>query len=501
MYASLLISLLAAFIAMLGKQWLNRYLRNTGGSMIERCGDRQRKCDGLNRWPFHLFVESLPIMLQFSLLLLACGLCRHMCSINTHIAIGLIILTVLGVLFYLGVVIAGACSYECPFQTPLSTSLRNLWEKIGPDIVTAGAILYKCLPWSLWFSALRNSWEIIQCQMLRVLLQLQEIKILYYFRSAPLQTVQTARQEPALLSASMRGLWENIQCKVLRLTPRPPQTLPPQTIPDTTLNTLREMNAGDIRCVSWILWNITDPEALDAAIRLAGTVRWFEDGTDVEPPYDPIIVTFRACFDSIGKLYPGLRDRAYASAQAILWIHIRAICVSGEFARRFPLPIFRDYEPLDPDLSQLLELYHRLDDPHTLWDYARRDVTPMFLQWTSNALLQLSWAKRNASVPEASHPDPIFLGITMGYTGTPLNARLNRLLASCILLGQSVNEELLVNQDKSCVVSRFCPPSRSHCCLLVVTWNRSYPKHPEHSFQPSAPPILTLDSSRLPCGT
>jgi len=40
MYTSLLISLLAAFIAMLGKQWLNRYLRNSGGSMIERCGDR-----------------------------------------------------------------------------------------------------------------------------------------------------------------------------------------------------------------------------------------------------------------------------------------------------------------------------------------------------------------------------------------------------------------------------------------------------------------------------
>ena len=49
MYASLLISLLAAFVAMLGKQWLNRYLRNSGGSMIERCGDRQHKCDGLEK--------------------------------------------------------------------------------------------------------------------------------------------------------------------------------------------------------------------------------------------------------------------------------------------------------------------------------------------------------------------------------------------------------------------------------------------------------------------
>ena len=64
MYASLLVSLLAAFVAMLGKQWLNRYLRNSGGSMIERCGDRQRKRDGLEKWPLHYFVESLPLMLQ-----------------------------------------------------------------------------------------------------------------------------------------------------------------------------------------------------------------------------------------------------------------------------------------------------------------------------------------------------------------------------------------------------------------------------------------------------
>ena len=50
MYASLLISLLVAFVAMLGKQWLNRYMRNSGGSMIERCGDRQRKFDGIEKW-------------------------------------------------------------------------------------------------------------------------------------------------------------------------------------------------------------------------------------------------------------------------------------------------------------------------------------------------------------------------------------------------------------------------------------------------------------------
>jgi len=126
MYASLLMSLLAAFVAMLGKQWLNRYLRHTGGSMIERCGDRQRKFDGLEKWPFRLFVESLPIMLQIALLLLTCGLSRYMWSINTSVASVVISFTVLGILFYIGIVVAGTSSYECPFQTPASIGLRHL---------------------------------------------------------------------------------------------------------------------------------------------------------------------------------------------------------------------------------------------------------------------------------------------------------------------------------------------------------------------------------------
>ena len=41
--------MLAAFVAMLGKQWLNGCLRHTGGSTIERCGDHQCKFDGF-KW-------------------------------------------------------------------------------------------------------------------------------------------------------------------------------------------------------------------------------------------------------------------------------------------------------------------------------------------------------------------------------------------------------------------------------------------------------------------
>ena len=504
MYASLLISLLAAFTAMLGKQWLNRYLRNAGGSMIERCGDRQRKCDGLQKWPFHFFVESLPVMLQIALLLLACGLCRHMTSINTPVASVLITLTVLGVLFYLGVVIAGTSSYECPFQTPASTALRNIWKKIRSRaavalflLVAAGTSLYKCLTRSLALAALLLEDILFLCQIPYVSFWLPLME--RYYR---LPIAQPTPQEPTPWLASLHGLWENIKCEILRKALRLPQTLPPHTIPDTTLVTLRKMNANDVRCVSWILWSITDPEALDAAIRLAGTIRWFEDGIGVKPPYHLIITTFRACFNSTGMSYPGLEDRAYWCAQAVLWIQIRAICVSEEFARGFPLPIVRGYKSLDHDLNHLLKLYNRLDDPYVIWEYiGNSQVTPTNLQWTSNALLQLSWARRNAPIPEGSSLGLHFLSAKIMHANSPLNARLNRLLASCIFLDGTFDEELLTIQDKSCAMDNFCPPSCSFRHFLVTVWNRSYLKYPEQSFQQSAPPTVTATSSYSSCVT
>jgi len=521
MYASLLISLLAAFVAMLGKQWLNRYLRNTGGSTIERCGDRQRKCDGLKKWPFHFFVESLPLMLQVALFLLASGLYQHMWSINTSVAGVLIALTVLGVLFYLGIVIVGTSSYECPFQTPLSVTLRSIWKKAGPHItatffhvIAPGTSLYKHLykhlPRLSALTTLHHLWEIIQCQILHVVFFLPPITIWHTSPNPPLPTTQPApQQQPVPLLASLHRLWEYIQCKILCIALHLPQTIPSLTIQEdlpiavatsqwltpTALATLQRTNANDVRCVSWILWNITDPEALDAAIRLAVTIRWFEGGLNVEPPYDQIISTLRGCFDSAGKIYPGSRDRAYHSAQAALWIHICAMYVSEDFADRFPFPtIPYDTTSLDPDLVHLLSTYGHHPIPILCWMYLiAHGVTPEYTQWSSNTLLHLSWAKQTASSTSS-----IFSGITWyrGWGTVPSNVVLNRLLASCILLGHPVKEEVLKIQAKSYVFVYLCCPRCSHNCLVVITLIRSYLNFPKQWLQPSTLPTLTVHSSK-----
>ena len=406
--------MLAAFVAMLGKQWLNRYLRNSGGSMIERCGDRQRKCDGLGKWPLNFFVESLPVMLQTALLLLACGLCRYMWTINSSVAFTLISLTGFGVAFYLAIVIAGASSYACPFQTPASIALRGLHKKVRREIIPLTSHYKRVLSWT------RRMWN----RGARSLLRRQSLQT-----TIPLEDVEVRQSEPWMKPMD------------LAITHR--------------------TNADDVQCVSWILINITDPEALEATIRLAGTIRWFDDGINVDLPYDLIVSTFKACFDPTKKVYPGSRDRAYYSGRVMVWIRTLAMCKSEEFGNTFPLSdTGYTASSLDPDLDHLLEVNcEAASEMRIIWLLAiKPEHTPSHLQWTSDVLLHLAWANRTTLDYR------FLLGCVSRMDGTkitlPLNATLNQFLVWCIFLGSPVEEEALKIQDKSYDIFSFC---LSHC--------------------------------------
>jgi len=442
MYASLLISMLAALVAMLGKQWLNRYLRNSGGSMIERCGDRQRKFDGLEKWPFHSFVESLPLMLQVSLLLLASGLCRHMWTISTPVAWTLISLTGLGVVFYTGIVIAGMSSYACPFQTPASIALRGPWKKVRSWIPPCIVHSKRVLSWAhqTWEQKVQPRLDSLIYHSGRVLSRIRQMwrqKVRPLLRRPPLSTMDP----PGNASVERSEPW---------LKPK-------------DLSIIRRTNTDDIICVSWILRHITDPEALDAALPLAGEIRWFDDGVDVNLPYDMIVSTFEACFDSTRRLYPGSRDRAYYSGRAILWIYTLALCKSEDFARGFPLPNVEYTTPVpDPDLEHLLLANH------VGWHPTRRIVsllsikpgqTPSHSQWISNLLLHCSCA--NLTGPRYQ---PIVHWMPYRHdtkTTISLNTALNLVLVWCTLLGSPVGEDALMVQDKSYGISYFSSSSRS----------------------------------------
>ena len=224
--------------------------------------------------------------------------------------------------------------------------------------------------------------------------------------------------------------------------------------------------------MSWILRNITDPEGLDAALPLTGEIRWFDDGVDVDPPYDQIVSTFEACFDSTRTLYPGSRDRAYHSGRAMIWIHTLAMCKSEEFANTFPLPNFKYATPVpDPDLDHLF----RIND---FWFTRYRllslysvipESSPSHLQRISNILLHCSWANRT----ELDHGEIRQCVSASSETedAIPLNVTLNHLLVWCTFLGSPVEEEVLKVQDKSYDFSCFYSSS----CSLLFTSDRIQP--------------------------
>ena len=125
--ASLFTSLLSAFLAMLGKQWLNRCMPvDTGGTIIQRSQHRQRKFDGIVNWYFDNVMEALPLMLQAALLLLGCALSRYLWEINTTVASVVLGFTTFGLFFYLFIVIAGAVSENCPYKTPAANFVGHI---------------------------------------------------------------------------------------------------------------------------------------------------------------------------------------------------------------------------------------------------------------------------------------------------------------------------------------------------------------------------------------
>ncbi|KAG1894746.1 uncharacterized protein F5891DRAFT_1175915 [Suillus fuscotomentosus] len=127
-YASLLMSLLAAFGAVLGKQWLGYYKSNRygRGSEEERGKRRQEKFDGIVTWYFDAVVQSFPVILQISLLLFGIALGADMWYDQLSIAWVIIATTVFGFLFDSLTVMPCLISPACPFQTPTLTMLRML---------------------------------------------------------------------------------------------------------------------------------------------------------------------------------------------------------------------------------------------------------------------------------------------------------------------------------------------------------------------------------------
>jgi hypothetical protein len=440
--------------------------------MTERCGDRQRKFDGLEKWKFRWFVESLPIMLQIALLLLAGGLSRYMWAVNTSVAYVIISLAALGLIFYVGIAAAGASSYECPFQTPVSIGLRALRSDERTKRILASLSLPRII-WSVrvtWGSARSRlasqsrhvhdtvkgvpSWDVSLSSI--------ESGVRVRARTFGHQVIIVIFRAGRALGNAKYGLLKRVQKYKSRLllplsvadasTPRRSGLL---SIPGN-LATLRRRNADDARCVSWILRNITDPEAIASAVRLAGSIRWFDGDVDVDPPYDFFVSIFETSVGINRKLCPGMRDRAYFAGRAVLRMTTCAKLHSRESASRYPIPQYF-IQDIDGDLGSLISVLRCWSsDPLDCSHVPRQESTPEHTLWMSNLLLDLIRANcKNRTPPLPNFP--LFLTRRLGTSN--ISADVNILLAWCVFLGETIEEDAFWVNEKSYVVvlSLFSP--------------------------------------------
>jgi hypothetical protein len=412
---------------MLGKQWLNRYLRDTGGSIVERCGDRQRKRNGIERWPFEMIVGSLPVMLQIALLLLGVGLSRYMRVVNISVAHTILGLTAFGVAFFILIVVAGTSSYECPFQTPASLALRALG-------------VHRTFGRLASFLGVRH----LLCNISRNLgLFASRIKRIIS---------EIIRRYVALAHMARHPVLPH------QISPRYPTT--PAYLSQRGQDPIfsRRTDRTDARCINWIFSRISTPKAIDSALRLACTIRWYHNGVDPRPSSDAFDFVLRRCFEH-GKVRPGRRDRAYNSARVISRLYVLAWARSDDLAdTRRPLPPPPEWVQNaygDHDLCStlgLLSVFSHRGEP-LLWESHFAEISTAHAIWVSDLLLYLECAMRDI------RDRILFLPALLLRQDIPLSATAiaNILVTACITLGWPVNEELLYVDDKSCV-TRKPPP-------------------------------------------
>ena len=353
LYASLAATLLSAFLAMLGKQWLNRYAStDMRGTAVERSQNRQRKLDGIVAWYFDNVMESLPLMLQIALLLLGCALSRYLWEINSTVASVVLGATSFGVIFYLFIVVAGAASETCPYQTPGSHALRYL----GPEVRSVLSAIASVFRNALEESQAVRTVEIITWQYRPWWSRTNIIPLLK----------SVVRRYPRMLAIIFYHLWRAITRSLatfcvrvfhlgstivglLASSPRRVYSWLHGTSPASEQGSDRQTTMLDLQCISWILQT-----SLDKAIRLP-TLKHLVTMT-VLPDFDPALVT--SCFGVlIGSI--NVTNRQVVIIQGLEELAtLSAICFLRTFHR---------LSVMDPTSSVLQDVRRHYNRVFPLW--------------------------------------------------------------------------------------------------------------------------------------
>jgi len=297
LYSSLATSLFAAFLAMLGKQWVNHYLRNNGGSAADKSRDRQRKLDGHERWYFYVAIECLPVMLQLALFLFGCAVSLYFWTISHTVAWVVIAFMVAGAAAYAIFTITATPRYNRPYQTPLSIIIRTFARYlIHGDSTFARRLRSRIAPIAVFYS-----------------------------RSVKELTLFSKR-----LRSGARSALQNFG-----RTPNPPEET--QQTPLSAVgqpwyfgeNRIDwEACKADARCISWILNFTTDSDVIFYGARFAADTIWYPKIADVLSSRT-LTNLFLDCL-SYGRVTPGQSEQASVIGMALASVLSIQLCMKPE---------------------------------------------------------------------------------------------------------------------------------------------------------------------------
>ena len=463
-YASLSSSLLAAFGAMLAKQWLGHFKtsRFGQGALHERCQRRQRKFDGLEAWYFSAILATLPIFLQLSLLFFGVALAANIWTMQHTVASVIMATTAFGVIFTFFTLVSSLRSSDCPFQTPVSTVSHRILHHMAPfRAMVRGAWVKRPKSWADFLALLRKSWmgllgllrefsgralhiakDLISKWISPFVAQLSRMfSPVRQFRSTPADPEAAGGPEQVvgagsvLLSpvpareetASLTGFDLNLDLDL---------DLPVE---------IAQVYAMQCSAVQWILETSTDMDNIAAAAGMLPEIEWpAEDNVDVV--FNRLKRHFLACFDSTRQILPAAQAQATACLKAMCHFDVERDMKNS----------FRFHS--DGYIASLLDRsfsYYMIPDQGFLSVSCAVDICSVKLDMASVPLYDCMWMARMSTYRLYNGDNnPGFVNFVIGFIGTCLDSDPpTRLAADCVLLagmlmGGKADRRQLARLDK-----------------------------------------------------
>ena len=309
-YTSLSTSLLAAFGAVLGKQWLGHFrtTRFGRGTLQERCQRRQKKLDGLEAWHFGTIIATLPIFLQLSLLFFGITLAANIWSQQHTVASVIMATTSFGFIFYFFTVVASLKSPDCPFQTPVSIvlqSFRDAVRKKGDDLPESLAGFLDRL-----LVSVEGTFGTVKCIITKSI----SCFVTYLWRLPA--ALRHRAQSMADDSEADRGSERSGAQSGADVSGEKTTSLKLELNSLESPVKLAEEYAVESSAVQWILATSTDTDTVTTAARMLPEIEW-PAGDDVTGMLDRLKSHFYSCFDPTRLVLPQSQARAVACLKAM----------------------------------------------------------------------------------------------------------------------------------------------------------------------------------------